>query len=232
MRKVKQPLVSVVIPTKNNLNSLIKCLDSLNKQAYKKTETIVVSQNISNAIKKVQKQFNFKLLSNGSGKSESRNYGSKYAKGKYLLHLDDDMILEKNIIQECIYLAEEKKYQAVAIPERQQINKTLFNKIISLEKHIVNFDKHIEAPRFIEKNLFAKLNGFNPQLDPIDEGDIKAKLEENNINYAITKNKIAITSSKYVFPLKKRIKRMYQRGQKLPLFNIIHPESKQLKPLK
>lgn len=225
-------LVSVIIPTKNSAKTLEKCLRSVRNQTYKNIEIIVVVPKEDSGLKELSSKFNFTLLPYLGGKSASRNVGSGIARGEFLLHLDDDMMLESEVVSECVRLATGDNLRAIAIPEVEEKSSGLYNEARILEKIIASSDKHIEAPRFIEKNTYQNLGGVDVRLDPIDEGDLKAKLEEGGFKHATTVSRITLSSENRMSSFGDRWSHVYRRGQKTPLFNFLHPSSVQFKPSK
>lgn len=230
--KLEETLVSIILPTANLAKKIIKCLESINNQSYKNIEIIVVVPSKSDEFINLAKKYNFNLIYCSKGKNVSRNRGYEQSKGEYLLLLDDDMRLSKKVIFECVETALKGDYKAVAIPEIEEKSKGLYNKIRILEKIIVASDIYVTAPRFIKKDVFEELGKIDPRLDPIDEGDLKAKLKEKEIPYATTKSIIVLSSKNRMSSLRSRWFHMYKRGQKMPLFNLLHPDSNQLRPIK
>src|SRR3990172_8426989 len=87
-------LVSVIIPTYNRVVMLQRALDSVTKQDYTNLEIIVVDDGSNDNTEQVVKRDNDKRIKyyrkKNSGPADSRNYGLKKAKGKYICFLDDD----------------------------------------------------------------------------------------------------------------------------------------------
>lgn len=106
-----KPLVSVVIPTYNRCKEVMECLDSVLKCNYKNLEVIVVDnastdntleclKNLytgDSKIKIIHLRYN-KMAAGG------RNAGIKVSRGKYLLFLDSDNIVDPLMID---FLVEE-----------------------------------------------------------------------------------------------------------------------------
>jgi GT2 family glycosyltransferase len=110
------PLISIVIPTKNGLRVIERCISSIKKQNYKNYEVIVID-NLSNDgtpefVKKIMK--NAKIIVSKEGLAENRNIGIRKAKGKYVLMMDDDAFISKEWISRMVKFMEENKNIALA----------------------------------------------------------------------------------------------------------------------
>ena len=97
--------VSVIVPVYNVEEYIAKCLDSLVKQTLKDIEIIVVndgspdnSQEIIDKYVKKYKNVKSYIKKNG-GLSDARNYGLKYAKGKYIAFVDSDDYVDKTMME-------------------------------------------------------------------------------------------------------------------------------------
>ncbi|MFA6995150.1 MAG: glycosyltransferase [Patescibacteria group bacterium] len=225
-------LVSVIIPTINSSKKLEECLESIKKQSYNLIEVIVVIPKEDAEFNLLSKKYNFNLIYCDQGKNASRNKGAENSHGDYLLHIDDDMRLSKDVILECIDLASKENYKAVVIPETEERLRSFYNKIRILEKFVASYDIYIVSPRFVKKDIFNQFGKIDVRLDPIDEGDMKIKLVEMGISYGTTKAIIYISSENRQSSLISRWSHMYDRGKKMPLFNFLHPTSNQLRPFK
>jgi glycosyltransferase involved in cell wall biosynthesis len=223
-------VVTAIIPTKNTASQLEACLSSVRGQTYPHLEIIVVTPSRREDLDVLLEKYAATPLICPWGKNACRNYGAKKAQGTYLLHLDDDMQLEPEVIQECVTLAREQRKQAVAIPEVEMSGSGFYKRIRTLEKQIVYHDRTIEAPRFVSAEIYRQVGGITVELDPIDEGDLKEKLAEHGITHARTTSVIRVSHLSDRNILVDRWVRFYYRGKKRSLFNALHPGSKQLKP--
>ncbi len=97
-------MISIIILNWNGKEVTEECLKSIKKQTFKGYETIVVDNNSSdNSVSFLNKKFpSIKLVQNKKnlGFTGGNNEGLKYAKGDYLLLLNNDTILDKNFLEE------------------------------------------------------------------------------------------------------------------------------------
>jgi glycosyltransferase involved in cell wall biosynthesis len=81
------PLVSVIITTKNSEKYIKECLYSIKKQSYKKIESIVVDNNSIDHTKEIAEKYTKSIYNKGPERSAQRNFGAKKTKGDFLLFI-------------------------------------------------------------------------------------------------------------------------------------------------
>ncbi len=103
----KSPSVSVIIPVYNTEKYLLECLESVIHQSFTDIEIICINDcspdNSERIIRDLMHQDKrIILISNelNKGLGYSRNRGIAIAKGKYILYLDSDDILEDEVLGE------------------------------------------------------------------------------------------------------------------------------------
>jgi len=89
------PVVSVIIPTYNRVNTIQRAINSVLKQTYKNFELIIVddgsTDNTENVIlRENDDRIVFLKHDTNKGGSAARNTGISHAKGKYIAFLDSD----------------------------------------------------------------------------------------------------------------------------------------------
>ena len=105
MDTIKLPLVSVIIPTYNRKEKLIRLINSIKRSNYpqKRIEIIIVDDASTDSTTKIVKQLfpEVKIITNTNNLlvSKCRNIGIKNSKGDYLFLVDDDNILDKNTVR-------------------------------------------------------------------------------------------------------------------------------------
>ncbi len=120
---IDQPMVSIIIPTKDNLNYIKRCVESiLNKSTYQNYEIIIIDTGstqygVKKYYKEKQKQFEkIKIISwdKEFNFSSVCNFGAKQSRGDYLLFLNNDTeIINNDWIEGMLELAQLPKTGAV-----------------------------------------------------------------------------------------------------------------------
>lgn len=94
------PKFSIIIPVYNVEDYIGKCLDSVFNQTFKDYEVIVVNDGTKDNSMEIVKEYDVKIINQENmGLSEARNTGVKKAKGEYILFLDSDDFIEKDLLK-------------------------------------------------------------------------------------------------------------------------------------
>ncbi len=168
------PLVSVVVTTKNEEKNIENCLKSIKNQTFKNIEIIVVDNFSEDKTRELAKKYTTKVYFKGNERSEQRNYGAKVAQGKYLIYLDADMILSPTVIAESVAKCENNIIDALYVPERI-IGKGFWIKVRDFERSFYT-GTVIDAVRFIRKDLFEKIAGFDESLKGPEDWDLDRRI--------------------------------------------------------
>ena len=107
-------LISIIIPTYNVEEYLDDCLVSLINQSFENFEAIIVDDSSTDSTvdiiryyEKIDSRIKFIEKEKKSGSGGSRNYGMKYARGKYIQFLDADDWLDLDCLEKLYSYAEE-----------------------------------------------------------------------------------------------------------------------------
>lgn len=114
--------VSVIIPTYNSWSTLKSSILSIQKQAVKPKEIIIVDNASTDDTSEKVKQYFPKVklitLSANTGVTGGRNEGIKRAlSSDYLLFFDHDMVADKNMLKELIKVAESNNLIGIVTPK-------------------------------------------------------------------------------------------------------------------
>lgn len=106
---LEQPLVSVIVPGKNEGKHLFKLVKSLSEQTYQNLELIVVDDGSDDQTALIGRDLERNglidlFLSNKvrGGKASGANAALTYAKGKYIVHLDADCSFDRDAVEEVL----------------------------------------------------------------------------------------------------------------------------------
>ena len=95
------PKFSIIVPVYNVEKYIGKCLDSIMNQTFKDYEVIVVNDGTKDKSMDIVKKYDVKVINQeNSGLSAARNTGVSKATGEYLLFIDSDDYIEKDLLKE------------------------------------------------------------------------------------------------------------------------------------
>lgn len=102
----QKPLVSILVPGKNEGKHLPKLVETLNRQTYSNIELIVVDDGSDDNTPIICRELNKRGLINvfirndvRGGKASAANTALNFAKGKYIVHIDADSHMDNNAIE-------------------------------------------------------------------------------------------------------------------------------------
>lgn len=158
------PLVSVNIRTFNSEKTLVQTLESVKQQTYLRMEIIISDGGSLDKSVEVARKYGAKVgFAEKLGDARYQNY--KRSKGKYILSLDSDQTMDKNLISRCVSVCEEKNIDALTISEKSLIEKgTFLEKLIAYDKWVIDKSKDADVvfgtacPRFFRKELLDKIS--------------------------------------------------------------------------
>lgn len=145
-------LISIIIPIYKTEKYLEKCLTSVVNQTYKNLEILLIDDDSPDDSLKICKQWakkdkRIKVYHKcNEGVSETRNYGIKEAKGKYICFIDSDDYIECTMI--------EKLYRKIKDDDAD---------ICSCNFYIVRDNTKVLNKRKFEKDILSDIfkgNGF------------------------------------------------------------------------
>lgn len=160
---MQNQLVSITIPTYNSARTLIPCLDSINKQTYLSIDVNIIDNYSCDETIQIARRFNIKkILRYQNGLLGARLRGITESKGKYILLLDSDQILDARCIEHAVDLCEKDHFDMLAFEEGvfecNNFLQWLFlcdRKVIETEKDINPYTSAI-LPRFFRASVIKK----------------------------------------------------------------------------
>ena len=170
--------VSVIIISLNEEKNIARCLESVKKQSFpqERIEIIVVDNNSTDETVEIARQFTDKVYSHGPERSPQKNFGVVKSSGKYILHLDGDMIISENLVKECFEKSEKEGHIAIYIPEIV-VGDGIWIKSRNFER---SFYDHtcITAPRFLSREKYLEIGGYDISLIAGEDWDLDRRINE------------------------------------------------------
>ena len=103
------PLVTILVPGKNEGKHIYKLTMSLKEQTYRNYEVIIVDDGSDDSTPLICTDLErrglidlYLRLNERGGKASAANFGAYYAKGKYIVHLDADSSLDRDAIEKIL----------------------------------------------------------------------------------------------------------------------------------
>jgi glycosyltransferase involved in cell wall biosynthesis len=209
------PLISVIIPTFNSSKTLENCLKSIQNQTYKNTELIIVDAFSKDNTQQIAEGFKTKVFLLVAERSTARNFGAKQAMGRFLFFVDSDMELATSVIEECVSICAKKNVDAAIIPE-ETVGTSFLAKCKKLEKRMRWREVFFEAPRFLKKEVFEFVGGYNEDLVIGEDFELAQRLR--NAGFSTERCKAIIKHHEENVSLKRLTAKLYYYGKTLPIY--------------
>jgi glycosyltransferase involved in cell wall biosynthesis len=154
MKNENKPLVSIIIPTYNNADTICRSVDSCINQTYKNIEILVIddgsTDNTKERLNRYSSDKRFKYIyQENQERSAARNHGLDVARGEYIQFLDsDDTLYPEKLEKQVHFLNKNKNCFLVycGVEYKNELKKV----INTLEPKIEgNIDKKILKGNFI-----------------------------------------------------------------------------------
>ncbi len=175
----KEPMVSIIMVVLNGEKYIRRSLTALVNQSYKNKEIIVVDNFSTDNTQKIVKSFKtVKLYLKGPERTSQLKYGVKMSKGKYFYYTGCDLVADKDYVTKCVNLCE--RTDTVAVYAHVLAETTNFwSKVKGLERECYINDPMHEAARFIRRDVFDKIGGFDDKLTlHSDDYELQARLNK------------------------------------------------------
>ncbi len=181
---------SVIIPARHAIGTICESLKSLQLQNASYLEEVIVVENGSKELQSIKMPQNFKLIQLKQGnRSIARNKGAEIAKSPILVFLDADVELAHGWLENVIksFQADTDVVVTPIVPSSKKndllmryrffrvLTKT-GGSFISLKKKSPDQLVINSAAFAIKKNVFQKLNGFDPYLFRHEDLDFSQRL--------------------------------------------------------
>lgn len=195
--------ISIIITTKNEEKNIENCLKSILTQTCPKDkiEIIVVDNGSTDKTRGIARKYTDKIFEKGPERSVQRNFGVEKSEGEYFLYLDADMILDKDTVKKCVdKVISSTETVGLYLPEIVMGSK-FFSKVRRFERSFYD-GTVIDCARFIKKDAFLKVGGFDKSMTGPEDWDLDKKLRSIGKTLLVTTpiyhNEAAMNLKKYL----------------------------------
>jgi glycosyltransferase involved in cell wall biosynthesis len=212
--------VTVVVPTRNSARALEACLVSIRDQTYDDVELVVVDNVSSDGTDAIARRFADAVLTVGPERSAQRNVGARHGRGSHLLFVDSDMVLERDVVAQCVQLTSAGA-DAVVIPERS-FGRGFWARCKALERSCYVGDASIEAARFFSRSLFDSVGGYDESLTAAEDWDLHERVRRSAA--AIARTRAYIDHDEGHLRLRNLLTKKFHYGTTIHAYRVKHPE--------
>ncbi len=177
---MNDPLVSIIIPAKNEEMTIDKVLNALQASigsVEQRCEVILVDNDSADSTALIAKRHGCKVVKDFSNSiSKLRNCGGRFARGEILAFLDADCAVDPRWIRYCLENFHDHTIAIVgtrAIPDPTNatwVETAWYNLFTGSERP--DYPEWIGTSNlFVRKNVFDEIAGFNAQLETAEDVD-------------------------------------------------------------
>ena len=176
MKNSGMPLVSINVPTYNSEKTISETLKSIKAQSHKNIETIMIDSHSTDKTVEIAKKFGVKVVFYDGTLLGARDVGVRNSKGKYILLLDSDQILDSTTVERGVKMLESGEYDMLWLYERSWKPKKLLEILYDADRELVqkNWREFIYPiggvilPRFYRKEILSKaFSNIPPKILPL-----------------------------------------------------------------
>lgn len=173
-----KPLISIILFTYNAEKYIDNNLKSMNKQKFNDFEILMVDKYSNDETVKIAKKYNnVRVLNAPIERSTQVNFGVKNAKGKYIFITGVDIEYHPHYLEKAVALCEKGGFDAVYTSVLTK-NDSFFGKCKALERLCYVGDNAHESARFVKKDVFLKVGGYDENLVAAEDYDFQRKLND------------------------------------------------------
>lgn len=166
------PTFSLIVPTLGRTMELVALFESIVASQVADLEVIVVDQNQDASLDDICLRYSKKFSLNHlkvefKGLSRARNYGARFASGKYLNFPDDDCMLLPDTLRLAQELLDSMNLKLLAGMSVDELGSDSTTRFVRDERFLTLWNlwvRHIEFATFIDREAFVRSGGFDERF--------------------------------------------------------------------
>ena len=176
-------IVSVVVPTRNSEEFLSRCLASIRAQTYPAIEVIVVDNHSTDNTRAIASKLADVLVTAGPERSAQCNFGASLASGRWVFRVDSDFELDRHVVTQCI-ASTRSGALAVIVHNSPDGSVGWLSRLRRFEVDMYKYDLTFSAARFLERDLFLRIGGYDIKLVAGEDYDLQNRLNRAGVPVA------------------------------------------------
>ncbi|MBI4698271.1 MAG: glycosyltransferase family 2 protein [Nitrospirae bacterium] len=234
--------ISLIIPTYNRKEVLLKTLRALNAQSYDlgKVEVLVIDDcspiNPEEAILNLKTKYRLRFFreEKNIGQGRIRNIGIRLAQGEYVFFIGDDTIPKETLLEE--HMALHKKFDGIAVLGRVLWSPELRNDFMDYIEKIQFHYHNIKDPENVKFHFYTSNISLGKKWFESEHYSDKFRnygLEDIELGYRLEKkglrvvyNPEAVVFHYHPYSFEQFCARMRNVGKSAVIFAGLHPELK------
>jgi glycosyltransferase involved in cell wall biosynthesis len=176
-----KPLVSVIVPTRNNQQTIAACLESIHLQTYQNIEIIVVDNFSTDLTFAIASRYEKQIYRHGDERCEQANFGASVAKGEYILRMDADLVLDPQVVEQCVDVAL-TGCDAVEVHNSPDPSISWIAAARRFEYDLLRGDPKRISARFVKRDLYLQVGGLDPTLIAGEDYDFQNRINREGVS--------------------------------------------------
>lgn len=187
-----KPLITVIIPVRNEEKTIEQCLRSLKALNYPNYEIIVVNDGSTDNTEQILKRFDTiaVLHTEGVGPSMARNLAIEKARGEYLAFTDGDCLVDREWLNQLLAYFTDTTVMGVGGDQLQPENETAFGKevheffsliafstdYLKTQKEVMHIRHNPTCNMMYRSIAFKEIGHFKKDLWPCEDLEFDRRL--------------------------------------------------------
>jgi glycosyltransferase involved in cell wall biosynthesis len=176
-----QHLVSVVVPTRDSIRTIERCLRSIREQTWPEVELVVVDNYSADGTWQVAQEFAHRALQGGPERSTQRNLGVDSSNGEFVLLIDSDMELPVTLIEHAMEAARRDSADAVFVAE-VTAGDGYWARCRSLEQSCYTESTVVQSPLLVKRQYLMDIGGFLPSLTGTEYAELRTRILKDGLS--------------------------------------------------
>ena len=171
----KDPLVSVIVPTKNSARHLEASLRSIAAQSYPAIEIVVCDNGSTDETIEIARRHADRVITAGPERSAQCNAAVRASRGEFVYRVDGDFILSPELVEAAVAACPDGVGGVLVHNESEPsigfwANVRYFERLMYVDSEL-----HVGA-RFFRRSAFDAIGGFDESLIAGEDYDIHNRL--------------------------------------------------------